>query len=121
MEDEVVESRLGHSTDDTLLDLLLVVDERKVAVPLERSLLDELFARAMSNAKSMHSLVQAALLADQVDYLVSVPNRSICQQVDVRSDTIGGLLLRENFLKGLVDLCTAKIRLKRRDLLYGLL
>ena len=75
----------------------------------------------MSHPKGVHALIHAALLADQVNDLISVPNRSICEQIDVRSDTIDGFLLREDLLEGLVDLCTAKIGLKCRDLLDSLL
>ena len=77
LEDKVVEPRLCNRSYDPFLDLSLVVDEGKVAETPEGSLLDKFLTGATTYAKGVHALAHAALRADQVDNLLSVPYRSI--------------------------------------------
>ena len=84
LEHIVVETGLGESRNDPFLNFFLIVNEVVVAKSFEGALLDELFAGTVTHAESVHALVVVALARDKVDHLLDVPNRPICQKIDMR-------------------------------------
>ena len=121
LKNEVVKVSLGESANNSLLNLGLIIDEWEVTIPLEGCLLDKFFTSTMPNAKCVHSLIYTAFLADQIDYLLCVPDCSVSQQIYMRCLNLCSHRLEENILQRFVDLCTPKVWLKLGYFLNGCL
>ena len=111
----VVEASLAQGRDYALLNLLLVVDEVKVAESFEGALLDQLLTRTLTDAERVQSLLEVALACDELDNFLRVPNRTVCQQEDVRVVAVFRLVLSEDLTQRLEDLSAAKVSLEFLD------
>lgn len=79
LQDLIVKARFGQRRDDPLLNFLLVVDKIEVTETLKGTLLDQLFTCTIADAKRMQALVEVALAGHQINNLLHVRDRSVCQ------------------------------------------
>ena len=109
MEDLVIQPCLAECCDNALLNLLFIIDELELTEAFASTLLDQLFACTMPNAKCMQPLIKIAIRFYKVDYFPSVPNCSICEQENVRSFDIKWFFLSKDLSKWLIDLSATEI------------
>ena len=121
LHDLILQTRLAESIDDSLLDLIFIVNEVVLTEAFESCLLDQLLARTITDTERVHSLLHVALACDESDNLLHIPHSSICQKVDVRSSAIGWNVSHiEDALQRLENLSAAIISVKSLNLRHSL-
>ena len=92
-----------------------------MAKSFEGALLDELLAGTVAHTERVHALVVVALARHKVDHLFDVPDRPICQQVDMGCLAVSRSLLVKDAGERLVDLSATEISLESVDSCDGVL
>ena len=83
MQDFVPESSLAESSDNSFFNLFCIVDECEITKALESTLLYQLLTGTVPDTESMNPLLQVALLCDQSDHLLGIPDSTVCQKVNM--------------------------------------
>ena len=121
LHDLILQTRLAKSIDDSLFDLIFIVNEIVLTEAFESCLLDQLLARTITDTERVHSLLHVTLACDESDNLLYIPHSSICQKVDVRSSAIGWNVSHiEDTLQRLENLSAAIISVKSLNLRHSL-
>ena len=121
LHDLILQTRLAKSIDDSLFDLIFIVNEIVLTEAFESCLLDQLLARTITDTERVHSLLHVALACDESDNLLHIPHSSICEKVDVRSSAIGWNVSHiKDTLQRLENLSAAIISVKSLNLRHSL-
>ena len=92
-----------------LFYLIHIIYESEVTEAFECALFYKFLASAVANAKSVHTLLQGAVLAHQFDHFLCVPDGSIGQKVDMRGCAFIRSTTPKNLGERLIDTRAAKI------------